>query len=354
MIDIRTFEGTAGELAQFTNRVWRRWYEGKMLCPLWGDNLFQRELFSADAAGRDFLVAAYDGTRLVGSHPAKPIQIRLHGQEMPAAWGSFLTVDPDYRGQRIAQRMQQEFIRRHRKHGAAVNFGFLYRRSRKSMGPKFWLKQPEETVGAIRRASMWMRALDHGAVARFEINRSEAWGTRLLSFVQRRPKAPHNLDGIRSYRATDLLPCLQLTHEVGAEADLAYLWDPVTLQSQLQYPGLSNTVVGEEGGKIRGFVNYTLFPILGKTILTLAIMDIVALASDCPRELRQRLIKAALHEMFREGAHAVVMLRNSHPGWREMLGAGFFPMMPEYDYCGTRMQEGISLDHVRRMQVLWR
>lgn len=352
MIEIRTFEGTAAELTDFTNRMWRHSYEGKMLCPQWSENLFQRELFSPEAANRPFLVAAYDGTRLVGSHPAKPIRIRLHGREMPATWGSFLTVDPEYRGQRIAQRMQEEFVRRHQEYQAAVNFGYLYLRSVQSMGPKFWLSQPQLAI--IRKVGMWIRALDHRAVARFELNRFEAWGTRFLSLFQRRPKPPATSEGVRLYAAADLPQCRQLIHGAGAEAELAYLWDSETLGNQLLYPGLSNTLVAEVGSQLVGLVNYTLIPVLGKTRLTSAFIDIVAFARGCPRRLRRRLFQAALHQMFLEGAQGAGMLRTSFSRWRDMAGAGFFPMLPEYYFCGTRMQEGIRLDGIRRMQVIWR
>ncbi len=352
MIEIRTFEGSTAELVSFTNRMWRRSYEGKMLCPQWSEKLFQRELFSPDAADRPFLVAAYDGAKLVGSHPAKPIRIRLHGREMSATWGSFLTVDPEYRGQRIAQRMQEEFVRRHQERQAAVDFGYLYLRSVRSMGPKFWLKQ--ENLAIVKKTGMWMRALDHGAVARFELNRFETWGTRFLSLFQPRPKPPGSQDGVRPYEPTDLPHCLQLVHAAGSKADLAYLWNPEALEKQLDDPGLSSTVVGEKGGQLAGLVNYTLLPVLGRTLLTTALIDLAAFAPGCSRRLRRRLLQAALHRMILDGAQAAAMLRDGQVGWRDMLRAGFFPMVPEYYYCGTRMQENIVLDGIRRMQVLWR
>ncbi len=352
MIEIRTFEGTPDELTRFTNQTWRRSYEGKMLCPQWSESLFRRELFSPDGAERPFLVAAYDGTKLVGSHPARPIRIRLHGREMPATWGSFLTVDPEYRGQRIAQQMQEEFVRRHQKRQAAVNFGYLYLRSVRSMGPKFWLKQ--DRLAVVRKAGMWMRALEHGAVARFELNRFEAWGTRFMSLFQRRPKPPGNSDGVRPYAPDDLPACQDLIHQAGLQADLAYLWDAQSLAGQLHCPGLSGTLIAKDGGQLLGLINYTLFPILGKTLLTTAVIDIAAFAPNCPGRLRRRLLTASLHQMSLEGAQGAAMLRGGHPTWRDMISAGFFPMMPEYYYSGTRMQDGLRLDGVRHTQVLWR
>ena len=139
MIEIRTFEGDAAEIAAFVTRTWIKSYEGRMPVPLWSRQFLQRDLLpEGDHDPRDYLVAAYDGARLVGFHPARPFPIRLHGQQIGGSMGSWLTVDPEYRRQGIAARMQEEFERRHRQRGAVVNFGYLYVRSSRSMGKKFW------------------------------------------------------------------------------------------------------------------------------------------------------------------------------------------------------------------------
>ncbi len=352
MIEIRTFEGDAAELSDFTTRVWRKSYEGKMPVPLWSPQLFRRELLPTDDDPRDYLVAAYDGTRLVGSHPARAVRIALHGEERSATWGSFLTVDPEYRRQGIGQKMHAEFQRRHQQRQAAVNFGYLYIRSIKSMGPKFWLKQPEGTT-IVRKLGVWLRALDHRAVARFELYWFEAWGSRLMSLAQRRPKPPRDTTGIRPYQRDDLSDCQELIQQRAASVDLAYLWTPDELARLLDWEGLSRTVVLQREGRVGGLVNYYRLEILGRCPMEVGILDLLAFG-NLPSRDRRRLLRAALHQMAEDGLKAAMCLRGSWYAARQLLGAGFYPFPHEYYYIGNKMQPDVPLENVRRAHVLWR
>ena len=352
MIEIRTFEGDAAELSDFTTRVWRKSYQGKMPVPLWSAQLFRRELLPTDVDPRDYLVAAYDGARLVGSHPARAVRISLHGEERGATWGSFLTVDPDYRRQGIAQKMHVEFQKRHQQRGAAVNFGYLYIRSIRSMGPKFWLKQPEGTT-VVRKLGVWLRALDHRAAARFELYWFEAWGSRMLSLAQRRPRPPRDVSGIRPYQSEDLPDCLELVRGRAASVDLAYLWSPEELARLLDCEGLSRTVVLQRGGRAAGLVNYYRLEVLGRCPMEVGVVDLLAFGKLRPRE-RRRLLRAALSQMAEEGLKAAMCLRGSWYAARQLVRAGFFPFPAEYYYVGNKMQPDVPLENVRRLHVLWR
>jgi len=352
MIEIRTFEGDAAEFSEFTTGMWRKSYEGKMPVPLWSPSYFRRELLPTEDDARDYLVAAYDGTRLVGSHPARSVRISLHGSEEDATWGSFLTVDPEYRRQGIAQKMHGEFQRRHRERGAKVNFGYLYIRSIKSMGPKFWLKQPEGTM-VVRKSGIWGRALDHGAVARFELYRIESWGSRALSLVQSRPKPPRDMTGIRAYNREDLPDCLELVRDRAASADLAYQWKEEELGRLLDWEDLSRTVVLERDGRVEGLVNYYRLDLVGRSRMTAGVIDLLAFGGLRPAD-RRRLLRAAMFEMAQEGVHAAMYPRGSWYGWRELVGAGFAPFGSEYYYMGNKMELDLSLENVRHVHVLWR
>lgn len=352
MIEIRTFDGEPEELSTFTTRVWRETYEGRMLMILWSTAFFRRELFPEDDRARDYLIVAYDGARLVGSHPSKPLAIRLHGRELSATWGSFISVDPEYRRRGVALKLQHEWDRRHRERGAAVNLGYQYIRSKAALGPKFWLRQPER-IPIVRKLGMWVRALDHAAVSNFGLFRLEAWGARLLSLIQRPPRPPANMEGIRPYCPDDLGPCLALISQAGESADLAYLWEPAILQRQLCFDQVSDTVVLDREGAVAGLINYTLEEVLGRFPLVVALIDIVAFGS-LGRTDRSRLLAAALARMARAGAKAVMMLRASSYAWREMLAAGFLPGPPEYYYIGATFQQDLNLKGVNRLQVLLR
>jgi len=351
MIEIHTFEGTAAEFSEFVTTTWRRTYEGKMPVPLWGRDFLERELL-LDGEERPYVVAAYDGTKMVACHPGRPIRIRLHGEQLNASLGSFLSVDPDYRRQGIAARMHQEFERRHHERGDVVNFGFLYYRTARSMGKKFWLKQPKGVV-PTRKVGHWVRPLGHRAVADSQLWKFERWGTRALSLSQRPIRPPGDMSGIRAYRNEDLPACLALVEEVGRSADLAYLWDEASLGRQLQYKDLTRTVVLQREGRVAGLINYYLIDILEKHPLPTAVIDLVAFGT-LPSAERRRLLRAAMSQMVDEGLEATIVLRGSWYGWRTLAWAGFFPIPSEYYYAGTKMRDDVPLENIRRMHVLWR
>lgn len=352
MLEIRTFDGGPEELAALANRVWRESYAGRMPAPLWGERFLRRELLCNADGDRELIVAAYDGSQLVGVHPARPIRIRLRGQELSASWGSFLTVDPAWRRQGVARQMIEESIARHRARGAVANFGFLYIRSSRSMGPKFWLR---ESAGPrlVRKLGMWVRPIDHATVARFELYPAEAWGTRLLSLVHRGPLPPTNMEGIRLYRHGDLADCRTLWEDASRGADLAYLWDDDSLDRQLGFAGVGRTVVLVKGEQVAGLVNYTLLNILGRIPMTVALVDGLALGA-LPWADRYRLLRAAINQISADGAKAVLVLRGSWQYARELLATGFLPFPPEYYYVATPTCGEASFEKIGRVHVLWR
>jgi GNAT superfamily N-acetyltransferase len=351
MVEIRTFEGDAAELSEFTVRTWRRTYEGKMPVPLWSPEYLEREL-DLNGRARPYLVAAYDGAKLVASHPGRPIRIRLHGQDFNASLGSFLTVDPDYRRQGIAKMMHEEFERRHRERGDVVNFGYLYYRSVRSMGKKFWLKQPEG-VQPVKTVGQWVRSFDMKVGLEWEMYRLDRWGGRAFSFLQPRPSAPKDMTEIRNYRPDDLDDCVALVQQVSQDAQLAYVWDAANLGRQLHYRDHARTVVLEKGGRAAGLVNYCRLDLLGRTKLSSAVIDLLAFGS-LSRKDRLRLLQAAIIQMRDEGLQGASYLRGSWYGAHTLFAAGFWALRPEYYYIGTKMQDDVPLRKLRRLHVLWR
>lgn len=352
MIEIRTFAGNETELSVFTTGIWRKWYAGKMPVPLWSPAYFCRELFSVDDDSRDYLVAAYDGGKLVASHPVRRLRILLHGEEKEATWGSYLTVDPEYRRQGLAIKMQEEQERRHRKRGAVVNLGFLYTRTARSLGRKFWLKAPKGTT-RVQKLGVWARPLDHPAVSRFETYPIDAFGTRLMSLFQGPPQGPADMTGIRPYRESDLDECSTLIRKRSEEVDLGYLWSRNEVRRFLEYGDLAGTVVLERERRIAGLVNYFRLGFLGRCEIDVGVLDLVAFG-NLPEKDRLRLLQATLHRMASEGLKAAMMLRGSWYSWRTFWAAGFFPMPPEYVYVGTRMSQEVRVENVRRVHAVWR
>jgi GNAT superfamily N-acetyltransferase len=350
MIEVRSFEGTTDDLAEFTNRVWRETYRGRMPTPIWSAQHFARDLVDDDEDDRYLLVAAYDGTQLVGSHPARKLTVNLHGEPCVATWGSFLSVDPAYRKQGVAFRLQAESLKRHRERALPMSLGFAYVRSPHSVGPEFWRLQGARMIAEI---GTWARPLDHAAIAEFEIYPFESRAARLLGHVQREPQPPTDTTGIREYAPGDLGDCVALLNDAGAGSDLAYVWGAREAARQLSYANLSKTLVLERDGRVVGLVNYTLLDVFGRTEARIARIDAVALGTLDHRD-GTRLLKAATASMHDDGAKGATALRGSWTHWRELVAAGFMPTPTEFYYVALPTRDDVPLSGVRRLNVVWR
>lgn len=350
MVEIRTFEGDAAEISAFTIAQWRKSYEGRMTMPLWPPRFLDWEL-NPDRQ-RDYLVAAYDGTKLVGFLPAQPFRFRSRDAEFAGTVGSWLSVDPDYRRQAIAKRLHEEQRRRHRERGEIWNFGYLYLGARVAMGKKFW-PHSQEGVATVARLGLWARVLDHRVVAGWLLSRLESVGTRLLSLVQAPPREPADCEGIRPYRTDDLAVCCRLVAGLSRDVDLGYLWSCDRLARQLQHHDIPRTLVAEENGRVAGLINYCPLDFLARGQIPVAVIDLLCLGALSVAG-QKRLLQVGLRQMADEGFKLALLLRVScYPAW-PLLKAGFVPLPVDHALVGLPMQPGLTLPKVRRMHIHWR
>ena len=351
MIEIRTFEGDSGELAAFYASVWRQRYAGRFPVPIWPQRLFDWELFGDDLAAREYLVAAYDGGRLVGVLPAKPVGFQLHGRPVAGTWGSFFSVEPEYETRGVSLKLSLEQRRRHRDRGADIFMGFVYLGSSVAKGKEFWLRQ--KSVRILSKVGMWARLIDHRAVSDFEFSSRDRWATRLLGWVQNPPRAPSDAQGIRAYHTDDLADCLRLARRVSASADFGYDWTAAALSRQLNYRDVARTLVAEAEGRVEGFVNYCLVDVEGRRNITTAIIDLMSIEGLSPGSQRN-LLRGALAQMAAEGAHVALLLRIAGYPARPLVATGFIPQPAEYYYVAQAMGPEVFTGPVNRLHVHWR
>jgi GNAT superfamily N-acetyltransferase len=352
MVEIRTFEGDAAEMASFTTAMWRKSYGGQMPMPLWTPEFLEWELMPGASSQRDYLVAAYDGAKLIGFLPARPQPYRVAGRDVAGTMGSYLSVDPEYRRQGIALKMHQEQQRRHRERGAAINMGYVYLGAAVAQGKKFWLKQPEGAT-IVAKVGLWTRLLDHKAVARFEMSRTADVCSRILGLWQPNPSPRGDRQGIRPYLETDLADCLRLVRPLSEQNDFAYQWNETNLARQLQYKSQPRTLVLEQDGRVEGLVSYCHLDMLGRQPLRIGTVDLLAFGAISFRRQRD-LVRAALRQMMEEGLHAAVMLRIASSPPALLFSSGFVPLPADYYYIGLVMEPGFPLTRAKRLHVHWR
>jgi GNAT superfamily N-acetyltransferase len=351
MIEIRTFDGEPAELSSFCTGTWRDRYLGKMPMADWAPPFVEWELFSWGPSSREFLVAAYDGTRLVGALPARRARYQLRGQRIDGTQGSFFGVDPDYESQGVSLKLLLEQRRRQREQGLSLFMGYLITGAHESMGTKFWLKL--QSTHLISRAGLWARLIDHRAVADFLFSRRDGWGARILGLFQGPPKPPRHATGIRPYGAADLPDALRIVEKTSARAEFGLVWDESSLARQLCFQGFPRTLIAEQDGKAAGLVNWFYLDLLGRRQVRAAVIDLICL-DELPRKRGVDLLKAALCTMADDGCQMALSLRTPIEPRRQLLAAGFMPQLPEYTYMAQRTTPDAPVFETRRLHVVWR
>jgi len=327
MIEIRTYDGDGEDVADLTARTWRAAYGGKNWCPFWSAEHIRWQLLSGRPADRDFLVAAYDGCRLVGCFFAERTTFRADNREVVGTIGSWFTVDPQARSPRLGIDIIEELRRRHCEHGAAFLLGYV-NGNPKTPANKFWTCYAELYPGQIRfvrRIGYWIRILNSASLRRKCVHWFERFAARVhgrLPFLGApRGMAPE----VRDYAGGDLNRCGSLVGEMSENSDLAMIWSRDRMASQLDWNGFPRSLVLDRGDAPFGMVNYHRFGLLGADVVTTGLIDLLGCEGGSVRDQR-RLLRSAVARMASDGLDIAMALRTSMFPPRVMVPCGFWPL----------------------------
>jgi len=351
MVEIRTYDGDMQQLAEFCTRVWSQRYQGQMPFAQWTPEFLQWELDDGPAT-RDMIVAAYDGAKLVGVLPAKPMRLHVRGETIDGSWGSYFSVDSDYENQPVSIKLHLEQRRRHKERGLKVNLGYAFTGYAAGRGQKFWLKQ-QRLVKSVRRLGTLVRALDPLAVARFSLNRLETLGLHFSRLVLGHPRPPRRPEAIRPFVAGDAAACAALLDAASRRAELGYAWDETLALRQLGFEQATRTLVAEHEGRVAGLINYCPLPLMGRTPIVVGLIDFLE-TEQLPLRTSVDLVRTALADMRSRGMHLAMTLRTSSmPFWPLALTA--FTMIPaEYTYVAQPIDFQLPDWRMNKLHVHWR
>jgi GNAT superfamily N-acetyltransferase len=351
MIELRTFDGDLAELQRFIVGVWRQSYGGRMPFPLWPVRYFEWQFGSPDGLIRAHWVAAYEGTKLVGTVLGLPLRFHIAGREYGGTQGSWLSVDPDYRRQKIGSQLRMEMIRRHQEHGLVGQLGYIFQGSIFSLGRPFWKSKGSQGSDVIRRVGMWVRILNSARAAAWSLSPLEATGINLASPVFRVPRPPTG-GTVRAARPGDLPVCLELTNEASRASDFGIIWDEVALGRHLE--GFGRARVFERDGIVRGLCTYHILPVQGRTEESLGVIDLVVTQHLAGHEARA-LLADVLCDLHKAGAILALRVSSGDVPWSLMWRMGFFPRPADSGVvCSWSDPGNPPVKSVRSLHVLWR
>jgi GNAT superfamily N-acetyltransferase len=344
VLELRSFDGSVGELTAFFHRIWRDAFGGEVLIPLWSEEELAWSFFEGPVREPRYLVAAYDGAKLVGTLFARPARMSIGGEVCDASAASWLTVDPEYRRQFVAPRLVNELARRHEELGARCALGFAFP-SKKGMSLEFWEAFAESfpaRVRILRRVGFFVRILDGARFAGAAITLFDRVGSRLLGVVQ---SVPSGRRAVRELRLEDVARCLALLDTRSASNDPRYVWSEETLAHQLLPRGIVRTYVAEEGGAVEGFINFRYLEMLGHAAFRVAVIDELVCGPALPSRARVALVEAALARMHADGAVFGMIPRWPSTPAMLLLRTGFVPT--DLGYRLLSIQPGDPVDITR-------
>ena len=325
-----------------------------MAVPRWSGDYFRWQLRMDHPQYRRHLIAAYEGSRLVGAILHFPVQFSLSGELMNASQQSWLSVSPDFRRQGVGNAMIERSIAVHREWRCRIKLGFTYYGGRASLGPKFWLRSQMENSKHICNAGFWVRVLDPVRAADWNVNRFEGWMTRLSAplfpTLRQRSSSKHV---IRVAEHRDIPRCLLLVDQATRHCDLRLVWDANSLGRQLGLNGYSHALVLEEQGEVRGFITFHVLPMLGRTEARVGVIDLVAV-SELSRTDRNELIDSALMALKQLGAIVALKLRLGDYPRGLFLRRGWFLRPADSHVIVRWIRDPQPILPLRRIHILWR
>lgn len=352
MLSVGPFQGDSAELSRFIQEVWQGYYLGKMAFPDWSAEYLEWQLRTQSPETRPYHLAAYDGSRLAGVLLGLSLAYRAEQTAIAGSLWSWLSIHPDYRGQRLAVQLDQERVRQMQEQEIDLITSFRFVGSRHSQAER---PQAHSAAGKqfLRKVGFWVRILDPVRFQKWDLNRFEGWMGLLCYPFAGIPETATERQRIRPVHPQDLPRCLELMQANTAGMTLAVDWQAATLQQQLFGSPLSQTLVYENEGTIQGLVNFHLLPFWGRTPEPVGIIDLAAVQT-MPHTAQVALLNAALSHMQNMGAIMCLKFNTGDVPASTMLHIRCMPKQADSYLVLQWVKQTVSVRPENPMHLLWR
>jgi hypothetical protein len=146
----------------------------------------------------------------------------------------------------------------------------------------------------------------------------------------------------REYKSEHIDGCLNLLNQYKDRIPLALIWERDELACELDFPGVSQTLVYEKSGRVEGLINFIYHEHLGKTKRRWAWINHVAYPNLTRRE-RYGFIQAFLQYIKEvDCVGAIEWTKNYYP-MGPLYRSRFFPYFRSVDLVSWTFNKEISL-----------
>jgi hypothetical protein len=256
------------------------------------DKVFLEWFLKSPQTPKDYIFSQYDQVRLVGFAACSHRSYWHHHRVVDGAFGTFLSIHPDYAKRRLAYKLVKELVLKlkldYQKHGRPAFLSFFLdddqgmSRLVKTVGVK-----TNTVVQKISRVDLKVKVLCMEKVLQIsDLKFYERWLLGLKSSVGTVRKDFR--ESFEPFVDTDIDFCLALANDHANQTGFRPHWDRDTLSRQLRFPPLTSTLVFRKQGHIQGYINYRIVSLIGKNNMhKIALVDWVSDQKMNPQEKTQ-------------------------------------------------------------------
>jgi len=340
-ISVEPFRGDVEELERMALFSWRNEYGIESFPNLYRP-AFLRFLFDRIQDKRH-LIAAYRGDEIVSFLANLPQRIHFQGKMYRAVYACLMVTKKELLRRGLGKAIINEALRLNQDY----KYDFSLLALEKGHRSTLMIRKLEESghpVEWIKRNYVVARILDLARISASEnIKMWERAGVKLIG-GHRQPKAKSCVS-LREYRSEDLDMCLALLNQYKDRIKLALVWDRDELAWELDYPGVSQTLVYEKEGKVEGLINFIYHEHLGKTKERWAWINHVAYPGLSSRE-RFGFVQAFLRYIKEADCVGAIEWTRKYYPMNPFFRSRFFPYFRAVNIVSWTFNPDISLKKI--------
>lgn len=344
---VEAYRGSNAELQAFVESTWTTAYKGLISYPVWSTEYFDWQFSQKNETDRR-LCARHNG-KLVAVLMGAGKRFRTPDRTFFGAQYSWLSVDKDYRGMRLAQRLDEARIALEKSVNSELIVSYRFTGSRHSLA-----ERPTRHKRKFhKRVGLWGRQLQGSRLQKWNMNKVE--GLLGLAGMPLLPRTdwPATSPNIRPFDPVDLGGCLNLVERSSDKFELTIDWDESSLQHQLAGSPVAQTVVWEHVGEVQGFVNFHVLPFQARTLEPVGIIDMIEVGEMSVRD-QSALLRSCLGLMRNQGAVVALKLRCGDVSNSLMLRTGFTPRLKDSHLVLQSPEESVQVSSRSSLRLLWR
>jgi len=343
-IEIRGLDGHLDELRAMAHQSWLCEYGAAP----WRD-LFRPELVRHILAGVPddrFLMAAYDGTTLIGFIANLPRKYRLRGKTYQGVVSTMFVTRHGYAG--AGMYLISECLRRNAAFGADFALMFFVRGHRpwplfdQVLRRRLQMERLK-TMHAIVHAVDFDKIVHSQSLTPVEVGAIKLLGAHRPIVASRTPGL------VRAYQREDLSRILTMTRRYPDRDSLVREYDEETLGHQLSSGDVTATVVYEREGSIQGFINFSTHDMVTRQgRYRWAWVDLLYWEGLSGSE--KKALLAGLWEASRaRGAIGILEWNKAYYGTLPLYRTRFIPWLPLVEARAWIFNPDLSLSGVNRV-----